>query len=291
MRVRQRLERTLAALDSCDAALRLTLLLLLLRPVGVGFVRPSILLLAGAGLLLPRLLRSRALWIGLTALTGWRVITDWPLADNHSYLLAYWCLAVALGLFASEPREFVASNARRLAGLAFGFAALWKLLSDDYLDTTFFRVTLLVDPRFEDLARLVGGLDAGLLDAARRALWQHTDGLAASLHVPALPARFALLAGFLTWWTFALEVGIAAALLVPKRVPDALRHAPLLLFTATTFAVLPQIADFGWLLLALGMAWTRAGQMRTRLAYLAVYALLLVCREIPWLAWLTGSVP
>ena len=54
-------------------------------------------------------------------------------------------------------------------GLTFLFATLWKLaLSPDFVDGRFFRVTLLTDARFENLAVLAGGHELGGLGAQRR---------------------------------------------------------------------------------------------------------------------------
>src|SRR5262245_5715374 len=97
-------------------ALRLTLLDLLLRPIGDGFFRPVILGLAGLGFVLPGQLRRPLVWILLAILTLLRVILSWPMADNHAYLLSYWCLAVALALISRDPRACLALNARLLVG-------------------------------------------------------------------------------------------------------------------------------------------------------------------------------
>ena len=66
-------------LDATDVALRLTLLTLLLRPVGSPTVRAGILALAALGLAVPAWLRRPGLWAALTALTIVRVATDWSL--------------------------------------------------------------------------------------------------------------------------------------------------------------------------------------------------------------------
>ena len=87
------------------------------------------------------------LWLGLASLTGIRVIADWPLSDNHAYLLSYWCLACGLAGLSDNPQRYLARNARWLIGLAFAWALLWKLLlSGDYSNGVFFRVTMLTDP-------------------------------------------------------------------------------------------------------------------------------------------------
>jgi hypothetical protein len=72
---------------------RLTLIHLLLRPMGPWPVRATILGLAAAGLLSRRVLTAPATWLALAGATAARLVVEWPLPDNHIYLLAYWCAA------------------------------------------------------------------------------------------------------------------------------------------------------------------------------------------------------
>jgi hypothetical protein len=150
---------------------RLTLLVLLFNPIGEGGIRSVGLQLAGLGVMFPALARCPSLWCGLTLLSGWWVVVDWPLADNHAYLLCYWCLALGVSLVARDHGAALALNGRLLIGLAFACATLWKaVLSPDYLDGTFFRVMLMVDQRFEAPVRLVSGLSPEQLAANRHLL-------------------------------------------------------------------------------------------------------------------------
>jgi hypothetical protein len=256
-------------------ALRLTLLALLLRPLGSGWLRPSILALAVAGLVLPRILHHPALWLALAGLAGWRVVAGWPLADNHAYLLAYWCLATALARLAPDARQALAWNGRALVGLAFAFATLWKLLSPDYLDGRFFRVTLVEDQRLERFATALGGIDRDTLLGRREFVAQHVDGLARSVAAPPEPPGLRTLALGATWGTLALEAAVAIAFLAPLGHRVWLRHALLLLFCSTTYAIAP-VVGFGWLLLAMGAAQCEPAARRLRLAYVAVFALLVL---------------
>jgi hypothetical protein len=60
-----------------------------------------------------------------------------------------------------------------------------------------------------------------------------------------------------------------------------LRDASLLIFCATTYAI-ATIEGFAWLLLSMGLAQCPTRRPRTRSAYLAVFALILLYRELPW---------
>ena len=283
----RRLSRRAGALDPMALALRLTLLDLLLRPVGKGLVRPATLLLAGAGLVLPALLGNGVFWLALAVAAAARVVSAWPLGDNHAYLLAYWCLAVALSCAVRDRDATPAASARWMLGLVFGFAVLWKAISPDYLDGRFFRVTLAADPRFEVFTQLAAGLDADELAAQRRFLVQHVDdALGAPETGPPEPPRLRAVAFGATWATFAAEMALALAFLWPQgRGPSRWRDPLLLAFCAGTYAVAP-VEGFGWLLLAMGLAQCDRARPWLRAAYPAVFALLVVYRELPWGRWL-----
>ena len=80
--------RSVAAMSRVDLALRLTLLDLLLRPVGDWTIRPFVLALAGTGLLFPGVLRKPALWWLLALLTGARDSTIASMKLKHIDLIS-----------------------------------------------------------------------------------------------------------------------------------------------------------------------------------------------------------
>jgi hypothetical protein len=268
-------------------AARLTLVAFLIHPPAPWPIRLPVLALAGLGLLWPRALLAPALWFGLAVVGAVRVLFDWPLADNHAYLASAWCLAVALAGWTSAPGAALARSARALLVLVFALAVLWKgLLSPDYRDGTFFRVTALVDTRFEPAAHWLGGMSPSLRTANRDAILtalRSPDAPAPKLEVPPRFDRFVTAA---TWWTLLVEASIALCFAFPT-VPAAARHALLVGFCATTFAVAP-VPGFGWLLAALGLA--QLGERRTgwQAAYLAAAGCILLQDVVPWYARLSG---
>jgi hypothetical protein len=254
-------------------ALRLTLLGLLLRPIGVDWVLVSVCLLAVAGLAVPRLMHQASFWWLLAGLAGIRVVGDWPMADNHAYLMGYWLLAIALSR-PDDAHDTLARNARLLIGLTFAFASLWKVvLSPDYLDGTFFRVSMATDVRLEWFTRLAAGVDSSTLEALR-------DHLEAGTALTGAPEsdRYRFAATLATWWNILINVALAVVFLGPPRVRIG-RNALLILYCAVTYAV-ATVDGFAWLLISMGVAQT-SGRSRTTLAgYLAVFALVLAYREL-----------
>jgi hypothetical protein len=274
-----------------DLALRLTALELLLRPMAPWSIGPLLLIAAGAALLWAGALHSSRLWYAIFALTVARIAGDWPLADNHIYLLAYWTLALGLALGARDPSRVIQQSGRWLLAATFVMAVLWKgVLSVDYLDGRFFRITWLTDPRLEHALLLVGGLAPDQLESNRAALQPLPDG-AELLHPPrpSEPARFRALVAASTWGVLALEASIALACLLPLRRRWTLaRHLLILVFCASTYAFAP-VAGFGWLLLAMGVASTSTdltGQAErlVRSAYVVTWFLVLLYSEVPWAA-------
>jgi hypothetical protein len=265
-------------------AMQLTLLNLLLQPIGPWWLRWAILLLAALGLVWRRALTHPALWLGLAFLTALRVVADWPLPDNHAYLLSYWCLACGLCFFAENPAAALARNGRWLIGLVFLFASLWKLaLSGDYASGLFFRVTMLADPRLEGFARIAGGLSLEQLDSLREHIDVHADGgFPQYLAAPEEPGRFVLIAQAAAWWNMLINAALALVFLVPVTwLLSRCRNALLLCYCVVTYAV-ATVASFGWLLIAMGVGQTTETERRVRIAYVAVFALILLYREIPW---------
>ncbi len=290
MRLAERASRAGRSLGSwldgqgLDLALRLTLLDLLLEPVGRWSVRPFVLILAAMGLLHGGVLRSPALWLSLMGLTGWRVIADWPLADNHAYLLSYWCLAVSLALISRRPEVVLSISARRLIALVFVFAVLWKgLLADDFRDERFFRHLLLTDNRFADISLSLGGISEEDLEEADSLIYtklhEAERRAPSSLETPEMRT----LARVMTWSTLGIETLIALLFLAPRRSRwAALGNYALMAFCVTTYLIAP-VPGFGWLLLAMGVAQCPLGARTTRWLYLATFAVVLLHEHIPWL--------
>jgi hypothetical protein len=193
---------------------QLTAMTLLLRPMGSIGVRPAILILATLAVLTPRVLVSPVTWFALAALVAARMVSDWPLLDNYVYLLAYWCLAIALALGDPNAAAALTTSGQLLLGLALTMAVVWKAaLSPDYLDWRFFRVTLLTDDRLADAVGLLGGITRADLTYTRERLAALPEG-AELLDPPPLvePPAFRRLVWLSTVGALVMEALVAVAL-------------------------------------------------------------------------------
>ena len=77
-------------------------------------------------------------------------------------------------------------------------------------------------------------------------------------------------------WTIVIEGAIAVLFLAPARwIKSQLRNGSLLVFTITTYLVVP-VVGFGLLFATMGIAQTHARESRTRAAYLGISMLVLL---------------
>jgi hypothetical protein len=264
-----------------ELALRLFLLALLLDSPLFWYQRVPLVLVCGLGLLAPRLLRDVRLWGVIMVLTAWPLFWNWPFSDNHDYLRCFVALAVTLALGARSPERTLQVSARLLLAATFGFATLWKLgLSPDFVDGTFFRVTLLTDGRFADLAVLAGGASWETLDAFDAALRSVLGGAAGSWPGAFVePSALRPLSLALTIFTGAIEAAITIAFLWPRF--RSARDPLLILFGLTTFAF-ATVRGFGWLLMTLGLMQCERHARLARAAYVATFFAIEAYRQVPW---------
>jgi hypothetical protein len=265
-------------------ALRLTAIVLLLQPVPIWYLRPVLISLAVLVVALPSVLRTPAAWGAMAILLAVRVIRLWPTPDNHHYLYVYWALAIFLALLADRPGLVLGRAARWLVVGVFLWATLWKgLLSPDYMDGRFYRVRLLTDPRFAEIARLVGDLTPEQVEGARAYLKPPPFGEPQSQDPRLVESpgvnRLAL---FLTWATLLIEGGVALAFLLPwGRHTLAVRHGALFAFCGSAYAIAP-VAGFGWILCAMGAAQVPDDRRGLLMAYVVVFLLLRFYLDVPW---------
>ena len=285
-----RIRQEIAGYDPWELAAKLTLLALLLSPVGNWFIRPFTLSLTVMGLLIPGLWRSPSLWVALALLTGIRFYIDWPSADNHAYLLSYWCLAFAVSAWLGN-REVLFSNARYLVALTFGFAALQKWISPDYLNGVFFLITFFLDERFEEFVVLFSSVTFEQIDIAREYLEGDYRSAPAPDSLPfVIPGSMWWLAILSTAWNLFEQTLIAIAFLVPKDSRlGRIREPLLLLFCFTIYAVVP-VVSFGWLILAMGIAQSDGKSATLRYWYTGAFFALIFFYEVPWAEVLNTAI-
>jgi hypothetical protein len=265
-----------------DQVALLTLPLLLLYTDDYWYTNIPIGMLALAGLLFPTVRRSPLLWFAIACFLAAGIVWNWSSADNHTYLMCYWCLAISCTFASDRPHVALQQSARWLIAVTFAFAVLWKLLSADFLNASFFHYALLFDPRLNSKLELAGLLTSdsvALNAAAQLALVSYDSQLT---RVGAITTEgVVLLAQVMTWWTVAIEAFIAVGFAAPagSRLAKG-RHACLLLFILTTYAIAPVIG-FGWILAT--MAFVDAGRddRSPRALYLVCIVLLQVFRA-PW---------
>jgi hypothetical protein len=233
----------------------MTALLVMLQVANAPRLEEILAIGAAAGILLPRLMHQPMYWFGLCAILAVNHVQLWATLDNHQYLITYWCLAMGTSQLLPSTRGALITNARLLIGLCFLFATVWKFLSGEFIDGTFFHFTLLTDRRFSGFADLVGGVPAEVTAANISAIDTLTRpyGDVELIQLEDSP-RMGVLALFLAVWTVAIEGMLAVLFLAPLRERLApLRDGVLLLFMVSTYPV-ATVVGFGRVLAVMGLA-------------------------------------
>ena len=262
----------LASLDRFELLANLTLLLFLFSPGPVWYVRVTSIALACTAIIYPPLKRSSIYWfIWFTFIFGVRCYIHWPSADNHTFLFSFWCLTLGCSLLARDQERVVKLNAQWYVGLVFGFATLWKVLSTEYLNGSVFQFFLTMDPRFFEIAHLLGDYSSQMAVHNREVIEQMWTAVGV---VRLGGAPDFILAQCLTWWTLLIEATIAILFLVPNRYRlEIWRHVVLQLFIVVTYPP-THIVGFGWILIILGWAQCQEDFRKIQVGYFILFVLL-----------------
>lgn len=263
--------------DGLSLISRLTFLMLIQNSGLAGVPFYVVLAVSVVGFAAPGWYRLPWIWLPIAGAMIWGHAPRWYSIDNHQFLMSYWCIALFLStlLDESEKARSVASNARWLIFFCFAFATLWKVWSPDYLNGSFFTITLLKDGRFFPLT-------TGITEVTQQQLMGFLHELArlsnpaggvSSAAIPEVGARFSTVALAMTWVTILIEGVIALLFLWPWRTrPARLRHGALLLFAAGVYS-LATVRGFGMLLMVMGLAQCEQDRRKTRLLYIGCFAL------------------
>lgn len=280
-RVRAVLTMAARRLKGCpvlDLVAPLTLVLLLLYPVGPEPVRVLLQLASVAGLVYRPLQRVSGYWLFLALAMATGCLVLWHDADNHKYLITYWCLALGLSCRADDTAKAVRINARLLIGLCFLFAVVWKLRTPDFLTGEYYQFAMLTDDRLFSVGQLISGMSPEVYFQNQEAMDRLT-AYSSSLDRVGLEGA-AMLRPFsmvLVAWTLLVESWIFLSFLWPASSEWGARsrYASLLVFVATTYAA-AHVGGYAWILVIMGLAQVRAVHASWRLVYLGGLALVIL---------------
>lgn len=265
-----------------DQAALLTLPLLILYVDDHWYIKIPIVIASLLGLFFSPLRNSSYLWFILACFMGAGVFYNWQAADNHKYLITYWCTAIFLTQFFNTGEHALKISARYLVGLAFLFAAIWKVITPDFLNGDFFEYTFLFDERFRDKLETFGLLhnEASKFNTlAREALVVYDSQFTTVDLLTSYPLK--ILADTMVWWTMALEGLVTILFLLPAKYRitqwgDIL----LVVFLLTTYLIAPVIG-FGWVIGT--MAFTQCDKSRWKMRVVYLFTILfLQLYRFPW---------
>jgi hypothetical protein len=231
-------------------------------------------LLAVLGLLmLRRIATDWRFWALLTAVTS-LAVANHPLVDldNHHFLHLYWLLAFTAACLSSDPAWTLGRAGRLMIGWLFFFATLWKILSPDFIDGSFFTYLLVHDTN-------VSRVGVALQWQGEHAPWENGRAMANMRDDPSevdpvdlqVDPTIERVARPLSALTLVLEGAVALAFLLPLRGRwTRLREGTLFAFIVVTYPVLP-VLSFAALLLAMNLATSDLPHPRAEVLHLAVY--------------------
>lgn len=253
--------------------LRLVVLVALLYGGDSPEVAVPVRVICSAMLVFPSLIQSARVWWLLGVVLALGCMRQWYTVDNHKFLIAYWTLSCALA--ATLPgRLRLATAARVLIGLVFGFAVAWKLLAGEYLDGSFLYHTALLDTRAEWVPVRVGGIGPAEVGAFRAAVdvagQRGLTGVSFAVPQSHILWQWAVLS---SWLVLGAEALICGLHLAGLEAGYRLRHLMLMAFIVGTYIAVP-VLGFGAILSVLGIAQCREDDRVFKAAYLAVWALI-----------------
>lgn len=212
------------------------------------------------------------MWTLITILLLVGLFPMYHYMDNHTYLTWYWVAAVTLCLWTSQEKSSIDFNARILIGLCFLFATIWKILSPEFLNGTFFHFTFLTDPRFFEFSELTAGITSEIRTENFSEINKLTDSLNRdNVGMLTSSALVQPIAVFMAYWTVFIEGWIAIAFLMPRNyIVSRLRDIPLLIFMATTYPI-ATVTGFAALLATMGFAQSLHSAKLLKLVYVFVF--------------------
>ena len=213
-------------------------------------------------------------------LTGFAILLTFYEADNHKFLLAYWCLAMFTATLTPDPRRSLIIAARWMIALTFLLATFWKIASPDYMDGRFFSHALVVDQRFQTVANFAEpDRSIGELNLAAWTSLLAPDSTRTEIPI-VLTTRLRSLSVLLTWWTFSIELAIGIVFLAASLGKHfAYRDVMFVGFIVTTYLMAP-VYGFGWLLAIMGLAQVEDDSLCAPLGYFGAFVALQLYRAI-----------
>jgi hypothetical protein len=225
--------------------------------------------LAVMGLLVPPLAASPWLWLAIALAHFAWILAAYHTADNHQYLIGYWCATLAIALVEGDRGSAVlATNGTLLIGLCFACAVGAKLVSRSYCDGSLFALLLLCDPRFMAIAELFGGVSVHDRQRHRAAAARVRSG-ASPRDVAPVSTRLRRVAIALTWWTVGIEAFVAVLFLMPVAGIENARLVTLSVFVVTTYLFV-SVPGFGQILLLMAMPLAAGAEARSVMLLAAI---------------------
>ncbi|MGB0591080.1 MAG: hypothetical protein ACPGU1_15500 [Myxococcota bacterium] len=275
-----------------ELVLRMSAVMLMIDGAQAEALLGLLTVLGGLGVVFPRVLRRPAFWWTAVGLTVVFHGAKWFWIYNHKILFTYWTIACALAVSRPMTIHILAKSARLLIGLTFLAAFSWKLFGGHFLDGSYMHYLMLCNQKFVPWTHWLTGVSMETLGACDAALRALDSGILAQDVTP-LPTDDAIVnvSLFASYYTLAVEGGIAIVFLLGERVRAWWRHAFLWLFILSVYPI-ATVPAFALIVLTMSLADIEEGHTRLRIGALIMMALSVlsfVPRNVPRYLSLIGD--
>lgn len=224
-----------------------------------------------------------AFWVSFFALQSIDLYGSWLSAANHTWVMWYWGLAMAVASCIANIKDrdlILINNARWLLILIMLVAVFWKVINPYYMDGSFFERNLVENPLMTTFTHTFGSLSWSDIEENR---FERTgeqvseDVYKYSYNSNAMVGFMAI---FTTWWVLLIELVIGILLLFYRAKTDLAAHICHIIFIAVAYFAVP-IFGFAWILVVLGVATAGTQSAYMRPWYTLLFGLLLLY-ALPW---------
>jgi hypothetical protein len=255
--------------------LTITLLFFLMNSSKDVYIQLPVSIICLAALIFPDFKLLKITWLCLILIFSIGNTFHYFELDNHKFLYIYWCIAIFACLFSDNFENDLKINAKLLIGFVFAFASLWKIISGDYLNNSFFVFTSITDGR-------IAGFFGLLHLLSKETIMQNRNAVNYLVNESQPPYQIGLLytsgiyriAQFLTYFGLLIEIIISVLFLLPDKISvTKYRDYALIVFLFFTYLVAP-VWEFGSILSIIGLAQTDSKKKS------AIYVLLFLIMQI-----------
>ena len=255
-------------LNPIDFSLQLTIFFIILHFSNQISTMPllylPIIIFGSIGILFNDVRYSKIFWIIQTICYFLWLIAHWQSVDNHRYLWGYWLISICVALYTKKPTLSIRISSQYLIAGCMLFASIQKLISPDFLSSSFFHFSIITDFRFGFIGNIIQtDLNAIIMENNNTLELVKANVKAYKLNLG--PPIIQIISKYITWYVIFIESLLAILFLIPRKKYYYWQHWVLLMFS-TLYFLLP-IKGFAFTLLIMGFTLLKKADVKLKSIY------------------------